>query len=268
MYATVLSISNIKSLKNAVFDDSALLATYLLSKERILHFNFFQHNSNSDDKKNERNQGLNPLYFILWKAAAISLSVNMVSEKSDQGLHASVRCFLFYTSTYFLHVHLVTSSCHSQLPLKLILAVLAVSVKTMASNRSSSNSITHLGSQKRSMVFGPDLLLPEHLWDRCRPLKSCFFLGKKSIEVSWPQWKKHILYICVCGKEKWYHWSTKKWHGAEHRLFILLNTQAKSYNLCSFKTTLIPKETDYIISLTMNNSTKWIYLMHMNIYHF
>lgn len=131
-----------------------------------------------------------------------------------------------------------------------------------------SNSIIQLGSWKRSVVFGPDWLLLERLWDRCRPLKSCFFLGKKSMEVSWLQWKKHILYVCVCGKVKWYHWSTKKWHGAEHRLFILLNTQAKSYNLCSFKTTLIPKETDYIISLTMNNSTKWIYLMHMNIYHF
>lgn len=41
MCATVLSISDVKSLMNTAFDDSALLATCLLHKERILHLEFF-----------------------------------------------------------------------------------------------------------------------------------------------------------------------------------------------------------------------------------
>lgn len=92
-----------------------------------------------------------------------SVSVNMVSDKNDQGLHACVICFLFYTSTHFPHAHLVISSCHSQLVLKLILAVLAASLKTIAKQQAGSNSITQLDSRKRSVVFGPDLLLLDHL---------------------------------------------------------------------------------------------------------
>lgn len=58
MCASVLSISNVKSLTNVAFDDSVLLATCLLHKERFLYENFFTIKDILDHKK--RSQELSP----------------------------------------------------------------------------------------------------------------------------------------------------------------------------------------------------------------
>lgn len=101
---------------------------------------FFNIKAILDHKK--RRKELSPLVIQYLEACSRqSDAVNMVSEKSNQGLHASVICFLFYVSTHFLNVHLVKLKCHSQLLVKLILTLLSVPVKTIASNKQFHNSI-------------------------------------------------------------------------------------------------------------------------------